>query len=135
MMKFIKLIFMCSVFFSFFVQPCFSQQASSTVVDSLFLTSASNSLESAIYNSIERHAVYSYNLSNATTPGFTPILFPDDEVDLFTMLPEGSEYFSKVIVEHMTAKMALNRVRHAAYFALLKKQFDNYRQVATLGKK
>jgi hypothetical protein len=106
-----------------------------SLFDSMLFTSAVPRLEEAIHETSRRHAIYSYNLANATTPGFEPILFEDDQRQLLNMVPENSEYFAKVVVEHMSAKMAVNRGRQQAYYALYKKMFDNYRQVVTLGKK
>ncbi len=106
-----------------------------SVFDSMLFASSIPRLEEAIHETGRRHAIYSYNLANATTPGFEPILFDDDQRELLSMIPDNSEYFTKVIVEHMSSKMAINRGRQTAYYGLYKKMFDNYKQVATLGKK
>ena len=92
-------------------------------------------LREAILVSIRKHALYSYNIANATTPGFKPILFPEDEQELSQIIPEGQPYSDKVVIEHLSAKLAENSRRHAAYYALYKKKIDNLRQVVTLGKK
>ena len=106
-----------------------------SVFDRMLFPSSVRSLEDALHETSRRQAIYSYNLANATTPGFQPILFDDDQQELLQMIPENSEYFSKIVVEHMSSKMAINRSRQAAYQALYKKMFENYRQVATMGKK
>ena len=114
----------------------FSQSPSNaTLFDSMLFSSAVPRLEDAIKETGRRHAIYSYNLANATTPGFEPILFENDQRELLEMVPQNSEYFTKIVVEHMSSKMAINRGRQTAYFALYKKMFDNYKQVATFGKK
>ena len=95
----------------------------------------SRELESAIKKAIQKHALYSFNIANATTPGFSPILFPEDQAEFEALLPKNQPYSSKVLVEHVSAKMAENSRRHAAYYALYKKRIDNIRQVVTLGKK
>ncbi len=109
--------------------------AEKSFFDDFLFDSSMSGLEEAIHDTGHRHAVYSYNIANATTQGFKPILLDDDQRQFFQLIPKNSEYFSKVVIEHMSSKMALNRVRQAALFALYKKKFDNYRQVVSLGKK
>lgn len=114
----------------------FAQQAQyESIFDHMLFPSSMHNLEDALHETSRRQAIYSYNLANATTPGFQPIMFDDDQQELLRMIPENSEYFAKVVVEHMSSKMAINRSRQSAYQALYKKMFDNYRQVATMGKK
>ena len=124
------------------VSPLFSQaqfdpssQRYSKMFESMLFDSSSLTLEDAIKEAGKRHAVYSYNLVNASTPGFTPFLFPDDRRDLAKMAPTDLKYFSKVLLEHMTTKMAENSKRQSAYYALYRKKMDNYRMVLTFGKK
>lgn len=130
---YIKYIFF--VLLIFLPLEVFSQERQTTVLDRMLFSSAIPRLEEAIFETAQRHSIYSYNLANATTPGFEPILFEDDQTQLLKMVPKNSEYFSKIIVEHMSSRMAVNRTRQQAYYALYKKMFDNYKQVATLGKK
>jgi len=103
--------------------------------DRVFMDQSTYLLEDSILETSRKHAIYSYNLANATTPGFEPILPEADRREIFEMAPPGSEYFSKVMVEHMTAAMAKNRGRQSAYYALYKKKIENYRMVMTFGKK
>ena len=56
----------------------------------------------------------------------SPFLFPDDRRDLAKMAPTDLKYFSKVLLEHMTTKMAENSKRQSAYYALYRKKMDNY---------
>jgi len=123
------------VFVIGFGPSVFAQQQYESVFDRVLFPSSVHSLEEALHETSRRQAIYSYNLANATTPGFQPIMFDDDQRELLQMIPENSEYFSKIVVEHMSSKMAINRGRQAAYQALYKKMFDNYRQVVTMGKK
>lgn len=103
--------------------------------DSVLFDSVSYRLEDAMKDTGRRHAIYSYNIANATTPGFKPILLPDDEAEFKRILPDEEQYFGRVVVEHMMTKMSQNSKRQAALYALYRKRLDNYRQVATLGKK
>lgn len=125
--------FFLMVIFVVFVGSIQAQVQS--IFDDVLFDSSMFNLEGAIKDASRRHAIYSYNLANATTPGFKPILLDDDQRELFSMVPPGSEYFTNVVVEHMTSKMALNRSRQSGFYALYKKKLDNYKQIVTLGKK
>ena len=94
-----------------------------------------NGLEKEIDRSIRKHALYSYNIANVSTPGFSPVLFPEDRIELEKIVPDNDEMFQKVLLEQMTTNMARNRNRQNAYISIYKKRFEIYRQVATLGKK
>tara|TARA_B100001248_G_C27156801_1_gene351601 strand:- start:200 stop:592 length:393 start_codon:yes stop_codon:yes gene_type:complete len=94
-----------------------------------------NDLEEEIKRVVRKHALYSYNIANVTTPGFSPLLYPEDQIELDKIVPENEEMFKKVLLEHMTTNMARNRNKHNAYLLIYKKRFEVYRQVASLGKK
>ena len=101
----------------------------------LFFDPSTMQLEKEIYKTTKKHALYSYNLANITTPGFEPILYPEDQQKLDRMVPSDSEYFKKALLEHLSASMAVNKNVQASYLSLYKKKFDTYRQIATMGKK
>lgn len=101
----------------------------------LFFDPSTNQLEQEIYKTTKKHALYSYNIANITTPGFDPILYPEDQQKLDRMVPRDSEYFKKALLEHLSATMAVNKNVQASYLSLYKKKFDTYRQIATMGKK
>lgn len=113
----------------------YAQRSYDQLFDTLLFDSSVSRLEEKIKEASYKHAIYSYNLANAATPGFKPILFEEDRIRLEEMVPADSKYFQKVIVEHMTTRLADNSKRHAAYYALYRKKFENYKQVATFGKK
>tara|TARA_B100001113_G_C21034584_1_gene589528 strand:- start:668 stop:1093 length:426 start_codon:yes stop_codon:yes gene_type:complete len=114
-----------------------SKQNTQPVLESMLFDSSMNALEVAIKDSSRRHAIYSYNIANATTPEFRPLLLPEDQSEIYKIAPPGvaKTYFNKVLLEHQTAKLAKNRSRQSAYYALIRKKADNYRQVLSLGKK
>lgn len=127
--KVLKIIVMLILLFQ---TPIISEE----YVDSaMFNDKISLHLEKAIFESSSKHAIYSYNIANASTPGFSPILFPDDQAELNQFFPDNERYFSKVVIEHIMTKMTENKVRYTALYALYKKKLDNWRQVATLGKR
>ena len=97
--------------------------------------SVDSKIEKAIYKTTKKHTLYAYNIANISTPGFEPILYPEDQLELNQMVPLSDEYTKKVLLEHMTASMARNRNIQSAYHALYKKRMDTYRQIATMGKK
>ena len=99
----------------------------------LFDKSMSN-LEEAIYFTNKKHALYSFNIANISTPGFEPILYPEDQLELQQMSPDN-QYSGKVLLEHMSTSLARNRNFNSAYISLYKKRLDTYRQIATMGKR
>jgi len=115
---------------------CFAQLPERPVtIKDIFMSNSDAVLEQAIYKASLKHAIYSYNVANSTTPGFKPILFPEDQLELSQMVLENQDHFEKVVLEHMTASMARNRNLYSGYLALYKKKFEIYKQVATMGKK
>ena len=123
--------------FSYGQAPVDSNQNNPFVLEEMLFDSSMNALENAAKDSSRRHAIYSYNIANATTPEFRPILFPEDQREIYKIAPPGvaKTYFNKVLLEHQTAKLAQNRNRQSAYYALYRKKIDNYRQIISLGKK
>ena len=104
-------------------------------VDSMLFYPVDKKLEKAIYKTTKKHALFSYNIANITTPGFEPILYPEDQAELNAIIPNNSELREKVLLEHMSSSMARNRNLQASYLSLYKKRFDTYRQIATMGKR
>ena len=101
----------------------------------LFFDSSTKVLEEEIYKLTKKHALYSFNIANLTTPGFEPVLYPEDQQKLDKMVPRDSEYFQKALIEHLTTSMAINKNVQASYLSIYKKKFDTYRQIATMGKR
>jgi len=94
------------------------------------------SIEAAIKLSAKKHAAYSYNVANANTPGFKPILFEEDIKEIQEMFPENqNSYTEKVMIDHMAAKIVENNSKRSGYVAIYKKRLENLRMIATLGKK
>ena len=110
---------------------CLSQESDKF----LFFDSSTSQLEKEIYKTTKKHALYSFNIANITTPGFDPILYPEDQMKLDKMVPKDSEYFKKALLEHLSASMAHNKNVQASYLSIYKKKFDTYRQIATMGKR
>jgi len=136
-MKRILIILLMMVASNVFCQTRYSDSTADyeNMFQDMVFDSSAYALEDAIKDAGQRHAIYSYNLVNATTPGFKPYLFADDKQELDNIAPNDMSHFSKVLVEHMTTKMAENSKRQSAYYALYRKKMDNYRMVVTFGKK
>lgn len=118
----------CLLLFFLLTSPIFSVD----VLDE----KAMKNMEEAIKLSGKKHAAYSYNVANANTPGFKPILFEDDIQEIQAMFPDNaSHYTNKVMIDHMAAKIVENNSKRSGYVALYKKRLENLRMVATLGKK
>ncbi|MBI60479.1 hypothetical protein CL657_04615 [bacterium] len=117
-----------------FVLSLFSVTVAQNSDDILFYP-VDNKLEKAIYKATKKHALFSYNIANITTPGFEPILYPEDQAELNAIIPNNSELREKVLLEHMSSSMARNRNLQASYLTIYKKRFDTYRQIATMGKR
>ena len=124
-------MFKQAILILFMASSCFAQAD----MDSMQFEKSVADLEKCIVKTGKKHALYSYNIANISTPGFEPILYPEDKKELYKMVPQDSEFFKKALLEHMTTAMARNRLSHSMCLALYKKKFDIYRQVATLGKK
>ena len=103
--------------------------------DDILFYPVDSKLEKAIYKATKKHALFSYNIANITTPGFEPILYPEDQEELNAIIPNNSELREKVLLEHMSSSMARNRNLQASYLTIYKKRFDSYRQIATMGKR
>ncbi len=103
--------------------------------DGILFYPVDSKLEKAIYKATKKHALFSYNIANITTPGFEPILYPEDQAELNAIIPNNSELREKVLLEHMSSSMARNRNLQASYLTIYKKRFDTYRQIGTMGKR
>ncbi|RAP28745.1 hypothetical protein DID76_04445 [Candidatus Marinamargulisbacteria bacterium SCGC AG-414-C22] len=134
MRKFITVLFFCLILPGFVLAQGTTVPVNNEIMG-IMNDKVISDIEKEIKHSVQKQAIYSYNIANISTPGFEPILFPEDKEELGLIVPEDSEYFRKVLLEHMTTNMARNRNKHNAYLLLYKKKFEIYRQVATLGKK
>jgi len=92
-------------------------------------------VERGIYEASKRHAIYTYIISNLTTPGFDPvkILPEDDKALLKATLPDG-KYNRDVIAEFVIARMAENNRKDTAMMTIWKNKKDMLSRVVTLGK-
>ena len=91
-------------------------------------------LKQIILHSSRKQAIYAYNIANATTPEFTPVLPREDQRLLVRTFPDGN-YTRDALLELVLTKMTENRSRYNAYINLQKKKFEIIKQVSTLGKK
>lgn len=109
-----------------------------SVFESILFDSSVVSLEFEIKESSRCHAIYSYNIANASTPDFQPLYCSAEEAVFISQIaPPGvtKDYFNKVLMEYQTTNLSKNRSRQSALYALYRKKIDNYRQIVSLGKK
>lgn len=116
----------------------FSKMYAGLIMDPVILSDdTSQKLENAIKYTSQKQAIYSYNIANATTPGFEVILPLEDQQEILNLIDvdnNDQEYLKKVMIEHIMAKIAENNKRQQALYTLYKKRFENMRTVVKLGK-
>ena len=106
-----------------------------TWVDRLFDDHTMVKLERAIKKTAQKQMLYSYNIANASTPKFKPVLLEEDVAQLQgIMVQSDDQLLSQVFIEHMMAKMGENNKKQQALYAIFKKQTENMRKIASGGK-
>ncbi len=98
-------------------------------INSIVYDKPMQGLASAIKIATRKQAIYSYNISNASTPGFRPIRFEDELEDAETKI-ENQEFN----IEEEMARMNENRLQHSALVRILYTKAQLMRKVVTLGK-
>lgn len=121
------------VFFAILIGATVTLQAQTIVSDVLF-DDVVNKLGNSVMDASHKQAMYSYDIANIQTPGFKPILTPEDEEFLRRTLPEDGMN-TQVMMEHFMARLTENRSKHSAYVKLMMTKLGITRQVATLGKR
>lgn len=99
-------------------------------IEGLIYDRTSQQLADAIAEAAQRQAIYSYNIANASTPGFKPLKFKKALDDATAKLEQEDEFN----LEDEMAKMSDNRLRHSAYTKLLSAKIQITKKVVTLGK-
>jgi len=84
-----------------------------------------------IYDTARRHAAYTYNIANASTPGFTPIVFADELEKARRKQGLEAQEFN---LEDEMAKLSRNNLKHSALVKILTTKYAILRRVATQGK-
>ena len=93
-------------------------------------------LEEGVRNGSKKHAIYSYNIANANTPGFRPILSEEDQRELQEIFPNSTPIqLQKIMMEHMAQKVVENSSRRSGHIALYKKYMENTKMIISMGKK
>lgn len=104
-------------------------------LERMFYSKPYQTLQDQIYDVARRHAIYSYIISNLTTPGFDfyAYLPPDDQAALSQMLPDDT-MTNKVITEFMMTRVAYNGRRYSALMTMWGGKKNSLTKVVTLGK-
>lgn len=99
----------------------------------LLMSQSEHCLTKAIYEMNRRQAAVSYNVANASTPGFKPIRFPD-EIDNAIKLYGDASLLNQVHLDDEMVKATHIRLKHSAYIRLLTTKMQITRKVVTLNK-
>lgn len=90
-------------------------------------------LANAINEMNKRQAAVSYNIANASTPGFKPIRFPDEIKNAINLYGDAS-MLNQVHLDDEMVKATHLRLKHSAYIRLLTTKMQITRKVVTLNK-
>lgn len=126
------------IWFFVLFTPLFAQSEQAGVqqpIGGLFFTDPYVVVERGIFNASKRHAIYTYIVSNMTTPEFNAVaLLPeDDRAILRSVLPDG-KYNKDVVLEFVMTRMSENNRKMTALMTLWKGKKDSLTRVVTLGK-
>ena len=92
-------------------------------------------LEKAIKKTAQKQMIYSYNIANASTPDFVPILLEEDLIKIKKVVDKtDDELLSQVFVELLMTYMGENNKKQQALYAIYKKQTENMRKIVSFGK-
>ncbi len=100
-------------------------------LDDVVMDATSQELMKGIDEESRRHAIYSYNIANAATPGFRPIhIEGDDRIGGITMDSMQNE----VVLDAELGKLTKARLRHSALNKLLSTKMQISKRIFTFGK-
>jgi flagellar basal body rod protein FlgB len=88
-------------------------------------------IEQAIYDAAKRQAVYAYNVANASTPGFKPVLFEDELEKAKRQYGKENQTFN---LEDEMGKIAMNGLKHSSLTKIFSTRYQILRKVVTMGK-
>ena len=103
------------------------------VYDRLLLSYSDWALVEAIDDMNQRKAAVSYNIANASSPGFKPIRF-QDEIDAVRSLYGDDSMLNQVQVDDEMIKATQVRLKHSAYVRLLTTKMQITKRIVTLNK-
>jgi flagellar basal body rod protein FlgB len=112
---------------------CFSQSSSNQSLELMFYNSRYIVLHEGIREASKKQAIYAYNIANLSTPGFKPILPPEDQA-LLNELTAAKGNSQEVMLDFLMARMTENSKRYNAYVTIWKAKLDGVRRIITLGK-
>ena len=100
-------------------------------LDDVVMDDTSQALMKGIDEESRRHAIYAYNIANASTPGFRPIhIQGDDRIGGITMDSMQNE----VVLDAELGKLTKARLRQAAMNRLLATKIQIAKRIFTMGK-
>ena len=106
--------------------------------DHLFFSRFYDSLQIGIVVGAEKHAIYTYILANASTPGLdlVQLLPPKDKIKLMALLPPGADVATRksVVMEFVLTQMSYNQRRMAMLTTIWGNKGKSLTKIVTLGK-
>ena len=99
-------------------------------IDGIIFDPVQAALKKAAIEASQRQAIYSYNIANASTPGFKPKHF-EDELDLAERKLKLKEEFN---LEEEMAKMNENRLFQSAVLKILSTRGAVKHRIMLMGK-
>lgn len=102
----------------------------------MFYSSYYETVRKELFVTSEKHAIYTFIIANATTPGLDLLAFlpEDDKAFLLDKIPPGDDNVRAVIIEYVMAAMAENSRRLEAMTAIWGGKAKSLKNVVTLGK-
>jgi hypothetical protein len=104
-------------------------------IDKMFYSEPYSVVERGIFEASRRHAIYSYIISNMSTPGFDAMRYlpPDDQAELQSIIP-SKQYTRDILLEFVVTKMSDNNRRDTALMTMWKNKKDSLQRIVTMGK-
>ena len=106
--------------------------------DHLFFSRFYDSLQIGIVAGAEKHAIYTYILANASTPGLdlVQLLPPKDQKKLMALIPPGADVTTRksVVMEFVLTQMSYNQRRMAMLTTIWGNKGKSLTKIVTLGK-
>ena len=130
-LKTIGLFFLVLAFSGFF--NSLEAQMRGGMYDRLLLSYSDWALVEAIDEMNQRKAAVSYNIANASSPGFKPVRF-QDEIDAVRSLYGDDSMLNQVQVDDEMIKATQVRLKHSAYVRLLTTKMQITKRIVTLNK-
>ena len=119
----------------FISTPLFSQEIEGDIAR-LVYSQPYDSVKKAIPEMSKKHAIYSYIIANASTPGLDlmGLLPPEDRAALDKIIVDGAENQDRIILEYVMSLMTMNSKRLSVATSVWSGKARSLKSLITLGK-